>query len=143
MSGKLKLLIGLVAALLCGWVAHGPLGQGDAFVDRLERRAKAVIINAELTQVSATFSRAPLRRGVTLSGPADEFQREGQGQFPGLNDRIRTIPGIGALSWREGPEPPGTGLPLILESALLVTIAYLIGIALGWVLFRPRRQGFL
>ncbi len=34
-------------------------------------------------------------------------------------------------------------MPLILETLLLMTLAYLLGLAVGWLLFRPRRQGFL
>ena len=36
MSRWQKLSIGLAAALLAGWVSHGPLGRGTAYVDRLE-----------------------------------------------------------------------------------------------------------
>ena len=34
-------------------------------------------------------------------------------------------------------------MPLILETELLVIVAYLIGVGLGWVIFRPRRETFL
>ena len=32
MSRTMKILIGLIAALLVGWLQHGPLGTGEAFV---------------------------------------------------------------------------------------------------------------
>ena len=99
MSPIVKFLIGLAAALLAGWIGHGPLGQGAAFVDRLDAQAKAVIKQAELPGVQVRFSRDPLSREAILSGQADEFQREGMGQFPGLNDRIRAIPGVSGLRW--------------------------------------------
>ena len=99
MSPALKFLIGLAAALLAGWIGHGPLGQGEAFVDGLDARAKAVIKAAELPRVQVRFERDPLRREAILSGEADTFQREGMGQFPGLNDRIRAIPGVSGLRW--------------------------------------------
>ena len=34
-------------------------------------------------------------------------------------------------------------MPLILETELLVAIAYLVGVGIGWVIFRPRRETFL
>lgn len=94
-----KLSIGLAAALLAGWIGHGPLGQGTAFVDGLDAQAKAKIRQAELNQVQVRFERSPLRREAILSGRADDFQREGMGQFPGINDRIRAIPGVSGVRW--------------------------------------------
>jgi hypothetical protein len=99
MSPAVKFLIGLVLALLAGWIGHGPLGQGAAFVDRLDAQAKAVIKAAELPAVRVSFARAPLRREAILSGRADAFQREGMGRFPGLNDRIGAIPGVSGVRW--------------------------------------------
>ena len=94
-----KLLIGLAAALLAGWVSHGPIGRGEAFIDRLEAQAKAVVRDAEIPGVNVRMERAPLTRRAILWGPADDFQKEGQGQFPGLNDRVRAVPGIAAVEW--------------------------------------------
>ena len=34
-------------------------------------------------------------------------------------------------------------IPLLVETWLLVAVAYLLGLGLGWVLFRPRRETFL
>ncbi len=34
-------------------------------------------------------------------------------------------------------------IPLLVETWLLVAAAYLLGICLGWVLFRPKRESFL
>ena len=34
-------------------------------------------------------------------------------------------------------------MPLIVETELLVAAAYLIGIGIGWLLFRPKRESFL
>jgi hypothetical protein len=99
MSAWLKFLIGLAAALLAGWIGHGPLGQGTAFVDRLDAQAKAVIKQAELPNVHVRFGRDPLSREAIMSGQADQFQREGMGQFPGLDDRIRAIPGVSGVRW--------------------------------------------
>ena len=94
-----KLLIGLVAALAAGWVSHGPLGQGNAFVDRLQAQSERVIREADLPRVAVRFPRDPIARQAILSGDANDFQREGQGLFPGLNDRIRDVPGVSGLRW--------------------------------------------
>lgn len=96
-----KLLIGFAATLLAGWVAHGPLGQGEAFVGRLQTRADAVIARTEVPGIRVRFARAPLSRRALLSGPADDFQRDGQGEFPGINDRIAGISGVSGYRWED------------------------------------------
>lgn len=98
MSPGVKFLIGLAAALLAGWIGHGPLGQGEAFIDRLDSQAKAVVKQSELP-VQVRFDRAPLRRKAILSGEADQFQREGQGNFPGINARVAAVPGVSGVRW--------------------------------------------
>jgi OOP family OmpA-OmpF porin len=101
MPRSAKFLIGLAAALLAGWIGHGPLGRGEAFVGGLEARARAVLGEAELSGVQVRFGRDPLSREAVLSGQANEFQREGQGQFPGINDRIRAVSGVSGVRWEE------------------------------------------
>lgn len=101
MRTSVKLAIGLVVALAAGWVSHGPLGRGEAFVNGLQVEADDVLRKAEVPGVTARFSRDPLDREVILSGTADQFQREGQGQFPGLNDRVADIPGVSGFRWDE------------------------------------------
>jgi hypothetical protein len=98
MSPTVKFLIGLAAALLAGWVGHGPLGQGEAFIDQLDAQAKAVVRQSELP-VQVRFERDPLRREAILSGHADQFQREGMGGFPGINGRVAAIPGVSGVRW--------------------------------------------
>ena len=34
-------------------------------------------------------------------------------------------------------------MPLLAETELLVLAAYLVGVTLGWILFRPRSDHFL
>jgi hypothetical protein len=34
-------------------------------------------------------------------------------------------------------------MPLFTETELLVVIAYLVGIGIGWLFFRPKRETFL
>lgn len=139
MSAWLKLLIGLGAALAAGWIGHGPLGRGEVFVGRLEAQAKAVVAKAALPGVEVRMARDPLSRQAIFSGPADDFQREGQGLFPGLNDRVRAIPGVSGVRWEAGRR-----VPLIAETLVLAALVWLVGVGLGWLFFgRPRRESFL
>ena len=98
------MLIGFVAALLAGWISHGPLGRGEAFINSLEAQSVAALRAAELPEIQVRMKRDPLRRVAMLSGPANDFQREGQGLYPGINDRIEAIPGITSIEWITPPE---------------------------------------
>lgn len=143
MPRLLKLAVGLVAVMAMGWVWHGPLGRGAMFVDGLEAHAKAMVAYAELPGVSVSLGRDPLSRNAVLSGPADQFQRHGMNDEPGLVGRVETIPGIGAVRWSDEPQKWGA-LPLLAETLLQLTLAYALGFGLGAIFFaRPRRQSFL
>jgi hypothetical protein len=156
-SRGVKILIGLVVALLAGWVAHGPLGRGAAYVDILEVGAKAGVARTELPGISVQMNREPLARVVILSGTDDPFLRCGTASFirgnkdchiprrpsdvPGINDRVEAVPGISGFRW----EPRGRVVPLLAETLGLTALAWLIGLGLGWLIFRPRRkrEGYL
>ncbi len=103
MSPAVKFLLGLVAVLLMGWLYHAPLGNGAALVDRLETEARAAVAASEVPGIQVRLGRDPLSRQATLSGPANDFQREGMGQFPGINDRVRAIEGISRVEWANPP----------------------------------------
>jgi hypothetical protein len=98
MSARVKFLICLAAALLSGWIGHGPLGQGEAFVDGLDAQAKAVITQWELP-VQVRFERNPLSRQAILSGHIDRFQRDGIPNFPGITGRVAMVPGVSGVRW--------------------------------------------
>lgn len=141
MSRVVKILIGLALALLAGWISHGPLGRGAAYIDRLEADARTQVARAEVPGVTVAMSREPLARVALMSGPANDFQRHGMGSLPGLDGRVLLVPGMSAVTW----ERQGRVVPLIAETLGLTALAFLIGLGLGWLIFRPRRkrEGFL
>jgi hypothetical protein len=142
MTRPVKFLIGLVAALLMGWLWHGPGGQGAALIDGLEQQTKTAVAMAKLPGSSVRLEREPLRRAAVISGTADNIQREGLGSGWGVKDYARAIEGLNEVRWDDEPGPGG--LPLLAETLILVAIAYLIGFGLGWLLFgRRRRESFL
>jgi len=108
MPAAVKFLIGLIAVLLMGWIYHGPLGRGEALIDNLEAQAQQAVAAGEVPGVQVHLGRDPLSRVATLSGPANDYQREGMGQYPGLNDRVRAIPGISDVRWAN-PVPKQAG----------------------------------
>jgi hypothetical protein len=143
MPGYAKLLIGLAVALILGWVSHGPLGQSEAYLARLDAQAQAVLQQADLGQVEVRMERDPPTRQAVLSGEADSFQREGMGGLPGINGRIAALRGVASLRWADDPNARKRPIPLLAETELLVLAAFLIGLGLAKLLFRPRRQGYL
>ena len=96
-----KLLIGLAAAWLVGWIVYAPLGRGEAFVDRLQADSEAAVAEAGVPNIHVRFARHPLGRRAILSGRADRFQREGMGSLPGLDERVRNVPGVSGVRWEE------------------------------------------
>lgn len=139
MSRWTKGLIGLLVALATGWVAHGPIGRGAAFVDRTEALARAKVVATGLPDIQVRLGRDPLSRTAYLFGPANDFQRAGNGWEIGLNGRVGGAPGVSAVSW----DANHRGVPLLAETLAFTALFYLIGVGLGWVFFRPRRVGFL
>ena len=97
-----KLLVGLLAALGFGWVHHGPLGRGEALIERLERQAEAELRRAGQPGIEVRFGRDVLRREAILSGSVVDFQRQEEGAFAALERRIASVPGIASVRW----EPP-------------------------------------
>lgn len=146
MSPIVKFLIGLGAVLLMGWVSHGPLGNGEALIGRLEAQTRSAVAEGEVPGVQVRLSRDPLARIATLSGPANDFQREGMGQFPGLNDRVREIEGVSGLRWADAVAGSGAEriMPLLLETLIALLAAYLVGAGLAWLFFgRGKKDSYL
>lgn len=141
MSPALKFLIGLALVAALGWIHHGPLGNGEKLIGDLERQAKTVAAATQVPGVDVTLGRDPLSRLATFTGNADSFQREGQGELKGLNDRVRDLEGISGVRWTDEPEK--TAIPLFLEVLAQLLAAYLIGIGIARLLFgRKKREGF-
>jgi hypothetical protein len=147
MPALVKFFVGLAAVILMAWISHGPLGGGEKLIDRLEGEAKAAVAKAELPGVQVRLSRNPLARDAALSGPANDFQREGQGSLPGLNDMVRGVEGISNIRWATPPASPGNQariMPLLLETILLAIPPYFVGLLLGWLFFgRRTRENYL
>lgn len=109
MSSSTKFLIGLLAVLAMGWLHHGPLGGGERLIGGLERQAQAAVARTGVPGVSVRMDREPLSRRAILSGPANDFQREGQGELPGLNDIVGEIEGVSGVEWSNPPPAAGGG----------------------------------
>jgi len=145
MSRWIKLLIGLAAALLAGWLSFGPLGRGEAFAARIEAEIRQMLSTIELPgPIGVQVARAPLARVVILSGRLGQYQREEiniRGET-GLNGLVASRPGVGGVRWAN--EPAGRVVPMLAEMLGLAALAWAIGLGLGWLLFgRPRREGYL
>ncbi|HEY0446294.1 MAG: hypothetical protein JWL74_1510 [Alphaproteobacteria bacterium] len=144
MSATVKFLIGLAAVLLMGWIYHGPLGNGEALIDSLEGQAKVAVERSEVPGIGVRLSRQPLARVATLSGPANQFQREGQGSLKGLNDVVGEIEGVSSVDWADTPEARSRVMPLLAETLGFLALAYLAGVVLGRLLFgRRKHEGYL
>ena len=126
-----------------GWLYHGPLGHGEAFIDGAEAAARQAVAATEVPGIEVRLGRNPLSRAATLSGPADEFQREGQGELKGLSDIVAETKGVAGVHWADEPGDGG-GLPLLLEALIGILLGYPIGIGIGWLLFgRPKKESYL
>jgi hypothetical protein len=140
MSASVKFGIGLVIVLLFGWIWHGPVGTGERHINGIESEVKRVVAESEVPGVTVELKRNPLQRVATLAGPADEFQRRGQGSLKGLTQRVDDVEGVAAVQWEDEAPSQAFVLPLLAESLLPIIGGYLLGIALGWRIWGRRRS---
>jgi hypothetical protein len=105
MSRIQTLLIGAVAVLAVAELFHGPLGRAVELRDRVEQRAQVALEVNEMTQVRARLADSPMRRTIILSGPADDFQREG------LVRVMEKLQGVEHAEWDPGSLPVESRLP--------------------------------
>lgn len=140
MSPVRKATIGLLLTLAVAWIWHGPLGNGERLIDRLEGEARREVAKTGLPGLSVNLSRDPLARTATLSGPANALQREGLGSQRGISDYTRDVEGISGVRWADQPDARRRVVPLLLETSGLAALAYLIGLGLGWFFWGRRRR---
>lgn len=136
MSSFMKFLIGLAAVAAMTWIHHGPIGSGERLVNAIETQARAAVAKTELPGIDVRLGRNPLNRLVTLSGNADRFQREGQGELKGLNDIVRNVEGVSGIRWTDEAEK--TALPLLVETLIQTLLAFLAGLGIAWLIWRRR-----
>jgi hypothetical protein len=142
MSRTVKFLIGLAVALLAGWIWHGPAGQGERLAAGIHADARNLVAQAELPGITVNRESGPLSRDLVISGTANDLQREGLGSGFGIKDYARATTRVGKVRWDD--EPKAFSLPLIAETLAVTAIFYLLGFALGALLFNRReRHSFL
>ncbi|HKP33270.1 MAG TPA: hypothetical protein VJT70_00645 [Sphingomicrobium sp.] len=118
---------GVTLALAALW--HGPLGGADRFTVLVERTARQVLDNYEMTQVTARLHHGPLTRRLVLAGPADDFQTAE------LVRLMSEVPGVSRAQWSASPPGP----PLILEGAGVALMGFLFGLLLAYLVELRRR----
>lgn len=122
--------IGLALSIAGAALWHGPLGAADRFSSEVERTAQAVLIDWEMSQAQAQLHHDPLTRRLMLSGPADDFQRAE------LVRMMSTIPGVSSATWSR----QDSGLPLLLEAAVVSVVGFLFGLLLAYLVELRRRH---
>ena len=126
----LLLAAGVAATLLAGFAWVGPAGAGERFAAAVDREARQVLVNYEVTQFQARTQRAPVARTVLLSGPADDFQR---GELVRI---MKVVPGVANARW-DGRK---SGLPLVAEVELVALLSFGLGLVLAYLLELRRRS---
>ena len=106
-------------------------GTVDRFADRVETRARTLLVDFEMQAVAVTIDRHPLRRQVALAGPADDFQR---GELVKL---MELLPGISQAHWEQ--DRNSWPLPLVVEACLLSLFGFLLGLLLAYLVELRRR----
>jgi hypothetical protein len=121
--------IGLVTALALTFVWHGPMGGADRFAFAVEGAIQRALVHYEMTQVRGHLHHGPLTRRVSLSGPADDFQRSE------LVRLINQMPGVSDTSWSAS----GGGIPLIVQGLAIALLGFLSGLLLAYLVELRRR----
>lgn len=129
-SGRVLVLgTGVAASILLAALWHGPLGGADRFDARVEGDIQKILTYFEMTRVKGHLHHNPLTRRVLLSGPADDFQRQG------LAGYMNQIPGVSDTSWSSD----GGGTPLIVEGLAIALLGFLFGLLLAYLVELRRR----
>ena len=125
---RTPLLIGLLAAIAAALLWHGPAGAAERFRTEVERSARLILDDWEMTQVNGVLHRAPLSRRLMLSGPADDFQR---GELVRV---MSEVPGVSQARWSGGG-----GLPLLAEGTIASVLGFLTGLLIAYLVALRRR----
>jgi membrane associated rhomboid family serine protease len=123
------LLIGAVLTVAAAGLWSGPLGAADRLAQRVERDARATLVNNEIPEVTSQLQRGPLTRRLLLSGPANDFQRRE------LVRIMNQIPGVASAGW----DGKRSGVPLIGESAAVAILGFLLGLLVAYLVELRRR----
>ncbi|HVL79782.1 MAG TPA: hypothetical protein VM346_10925 [Sphingomicrobium sp.] len=124
--------VGAFAAIIAAALWHGPVGAGSRLTAFVEADARAELDRLEMTAVEALAERAPLKRSLVLSGPADEFQRRE------IRRLMAQTPGIVRARWAD--EGGGYRLPLLAEAALAALLGFPVGALLAYLIIYRRRE---
>lgn len=93
MTGKMKLLVGVVATSLLAFGAHAY--DGDAFIGKLQEDGKARLASTDLGQISLVMAHNPLSRIAILDGPSDQAMRAR------AEEAVLSVPGIAGVRWAD------------------------------------------
>lgn len=128
---ELRVAVGVLVVLAFGALWHGALGAGERLASTVDRTSRQVLVDWEMPRVQAHLDRGPLKRTLTLSGPADDFQR---------TELIRImddVPGVANVRWSD-MQPP-FALPLVVEAELAALVCFSLGLLLSYLLELRRR----
>ena len=125
---NVALAIGAAASIALAALWHGPLGAADRFTGDVEHTIRQALVYNEIPEVSGHLHRGPLTRRVLLSGPADDFQRQG------LIEYLDQLPGVEDSTWSSSG-----GTPLIVEGMGMALLGFLFGLLLAYLVELRRR----
>ena len=129
---NIALAAGIAAMLVLTWAWHGLGGTGDRLANSVEKSTRQLLVAFEMNPVHAVVERAPLRRTLILSGPADDFQRSELVRI--LDD----VPGVANVRWADMKS--SFTLPLLAEAELAALISFGLGLLLAYLLELRRRS---
>lgn len=108
----------------------GPLGAADRFIAAVEPPIRQMLVEYEMTKVQAALRRAPLRRQIVYSGPADDLQRSE------LVRMAEEAPGVASATWNLKVG----AIPIVVEGAAASLLGLLIGLTIAYLLDVRRRN---
>lgn len=129
---NLTLAAGIAAMLVLTWAWHGPASTGDRLAGTVEKSSNELLVAFEMVRVHSVVERAPLRRTLVLSGPADDFQRSE------LIRILDEVPGVADVRWAD--TKGSFTLPLLVEAELAALVSFGLALLLAYLLELRRRS---